>query len=471
MDLLRKVSDYILRHRMVERGGKVLAAVSGGPDSIALLYILYRLKDELGISLHVAHLNHMFRGEESEKDAFFVAETAQGYGLPVTVEAVDVPSYRARRRLSNQVAAREVRYRFLRDCADRVGASRIALAHQADDQAETILINFLRGAGTAGLKGILPVRDGIYIRPLLNVRRSDIESFCGRMGLAFRQDSSNLKPVYTRNKIRLNLVPLLEEEYNPELVPALLRLGEICREEDSCLDHLAEEAFQAALQNSSPGHVSLSLERLCDMPLALRRRVLRRAWQSVTGAPGNLDFQHAEAALSLIDSGTTGSQAVMPGNVAAVRGYSALELKAAPEKKDLPGYLYQLQVPGTTHIPETGATVCAELYNGEAGRSPRDLPRNEALLDFDKLPPDIFVRRRLEGDVFHPYGQVSELKLKDFLIKQKIPRAERDRIPLVCTPREIIWVGGIRTGEKWKVCGSTKKMLHLKLIPADQACD
>jgi tRNA(Ile)-lysidine synthase len=456
---------------MVVRGEKVLAGVSGGPDSIALLHILYLLKDDLGISLHVAHLNHMFRGEESEKDAFFVAETAKRYGLPVTVESVDVPLYRKRHRVSNQVAAREVRFRFFLETAGEVGASKVALAHQGDDQAETILINFLRGAGTGGLKGILPVREGFYIRPLLNVRRSEIESFCSEMKLAYRQDSSNLKPVYTRNRIRLKLMPVLEKEYNPELVHALLRLGEICREEDSYLDHLAAEAFHGALLKSDTGHVSLSLDQLKELPLAVRRRVLRRAWQSVSCAEGSLDFQHAEAALDLINSGTTGSQAVMPGNIVAIRSYAALELKTASGKNGLPGYIYQLRVPGTTYIPEIDMTVWAELSSGERGSSPRNLPQREALLDFDKLPPVIFVRRRLEGDVFHPYGQGSGSKLKDFFIKQKIPREERDRVPLICTPEEIIWAGGIRIGEKWKVCNSTKKMLHLKLIPGNQAYD
>jgi len=465
MDLLQRVSGYISRHRMVERGDKVLAAVSGGPDSIALLHILYLLKDELGISLHVAHLNHMFRGEESEKDALFVAEAAKRYGLPVTVKAVDVPQYRLRRHLSNQVAAREIRYGFFLETAGQAGASKVALAHQGDDQAETILINFLRGAGTTGLKGIPPVREGFYIRPLLNVRRSEIEAFCSEMNLAFRQDSSNLKPVYTRNRIRLNLVPLLEKEYNTGLVPALLRLGEICREEDSCLDDLAQAAFQGALLESGPGQVLLSLERLSAAPLAIRRRILRRAWQAASGAAVNLDFQHAEAVLGLINSGTTGSQTVMPGNVVAVRTYSALELKAAQAKKGLAGYLYPLQVPGVTHVPEIGVSVCAEILPREQDQNPRGLPLCEAMLDFEKLPPALFVRRRRAGDVFYPYGQVSQLKLKDFLIKQKVPREKRDRLPLVCTPEDIVWVGGIRTGEKWKVCGSTKKVLHLKLIP------
>ncbi len=470
ISLIRKVRKYISRHRMARSGDRILAAVSGGPDSIALLHILYLLKEELGISLHVAHLNHMFRGEVSEGDAFFVAEQARGYGLPCTLESVDVPSYGRKHRLSNQAAAREVRYKFLLACAGRINASKIALGHQADDQAETILINFLRGAGPGGLKGILPVRDGTFIRPLLNVRRAEIENFCGEMGLAFRQDASNLKPVYTRNKIRLNLTPLLEKNYNPELVPALVRLGEICRAEDDCLQQLAEESFRQALLAVDTGHISLDLERLSRTPLALRRRVLRHAWQSVSGARTGLDFQHVEAALSLIDNNTTGAQAVMPGHVIAVRNYSCLELKLQPAQDRELGpewepELYQLQIPGTTFIPEMDISIDACLRTPGPGCNPKTLPRDEALLDFEKLPNAIFVRRRRAGDVFHPYGRSTALKLKDFLIKQRVPRAARDRLPLICTPREIVWVGGVRTGEKWKVGGSTKRILHLKVIP------
>lgn len=465
ISLIQRVRDYILCHHMVTPGDKVLVAVSGGPDSIALLHLLYLLKNELGISLHVAHLNHMFRGEESEADAVFVAERARHYSLPVTVESFDVKLYRRRRRLSKQAAAREVRYRFFLSCAAQVGASRVALAHHGDDQAETMMINFLRGTGMGGLKGILPVREGFYIRPFLQIRRAEIENFCSEMDLAFRQDASNLKPIYTRNKIRLKLMPLMEKEYNPELIPALLRLSEICRAEDAYLDQLTTKAFQEVLLAVDKGHISLCLEGLAQTPLALLRRILRQAWQFASGSTGGLDFQHVEGALSLITGGTTGAQIDMPGHVVAVRTYTSLEIKKTSGKKGVPGYVYKLRVPGSTYIPEIDISVDAWLgYPGEEG-DPRKLPKSEALLDLDKLPSEIFVRRRLAGDIFQPYGQTSALKLKDFLIKQKIPRAHRDRIPLICTPEEIVWVGGVRSGERWKIGGKTKRMLHLKVSP------
>lgn len=462
MDLVQKVKANIYRYKMVKRGCKVLAAVSGGPDSVALLHILCLLKDELGISLHVAHLNHMFRGAESEEDALFVAGMAERYGLPATVEARDVPAYRDQHRLSGQVAAREVRYRFLRETAGKVGASRIALAHQADDQAETVLINFLRGTGLTGLKGILPVREGLYIRPLLNVRRFEIERYCSKMKLSFRQDYSNLRTCYFRNKVRLKLIPLLEKEYNPALILSLLRLSEICREEDSYLEEQAAKAFQGCLLEKDRGRVVLSLDGLREMPLAVRRRVLRWAWQALNGIPKNLAFKHVEAVLDLIQAGQTGSRAVLPGNVTATRSYNTVEFTVEPEKPEVPDYIYPVNVPGSTYIPEIGCTIYAKLLHRTC-HNPKSLPSTEALLDFDKLPPQIFVRRRKEGDVFKPLGQASELKLKDFFIKQKIPRKKRDRVPLVCTPDKIIWVGGIRTGESYKVDEKTVNVLHLKL--------
>lgn len=453
----------MIRHRMVERGVKVVAAVSGGPDSVVMLHILNLLKDELGISLHVAHLNHLFRGAESDEDARFVAGMAGRYGLPFTIKSVDVTAYRKKERLSKQVAAREVRYRFLLDTAGEVGAQNIALAHQADDQAETILINFLRGAGASGLKGIVPVRENLYIRPLLTVRRFEIERFCGEMDLPFRQDSSNLKTVYLRNRVRLNLVPVLERDYNPGLVPALLRLGEICREEDGFLEAEAAKAFRESLLERNAERIALRLEHVSGLPVAIRRRVLRHAWQSLARSKRNLSYLHTEVLMELVGRDTTGARAVLPGKIIAIRTYQTIEFIDGQGESEVPYYIYPLNVPGATFIPELGRTLHAVVAPREAVADPRSLSPEEVLLDFDRLPSKIFVRRRLDGDLFHPFGQVSSTKLKDFLIKQKIAREERDRIPLVSTPGEIIWAGGVRAGEGFKIKDNTKRVLHLKL--------
>ncbi|TEB17225.1 tRNA(Ile)-lysidine synthase [Pelotomaculum sp. FP] len=465
MDLLDRVRNDMARHRMTEPGSKVVVAVSGGADSVTLLHLLYLLKDELEISLHIAHLNHMLRGEESEEDARFVAGLAQSYGLPSTVQSIDVLAYREQRRNSVETAAREVRYSFLSDVASQCGAKRVALAHQADDQAETILINFLRGSGTTGLKGIPPVRQGGYVRPLLSLRRFEIERYCAENGLKFRTDSSNMKEVHLRNRVRHRLIPLLEKEYNPALVPALLRLGELCREEDEYFETRARQAYLGALAGESEGCLTLRLADLAGVDLAVRRRVIRMAWAALAGHEGTLSFQHVEDVIRLIEGGRTGSSAILPGSVEAVRSYRFLELMREEERTGAPYYQHPLVIPGTTHIPELDRTVYAELVPFDFRPDPKKLPPNEAVLDWDKLPKQLYVRRRKAGDVFHPFGMPAGMKLKDFFIKQKIPQAQRDRLPLVGTPEAIVWVPGLRAGERWKVDHTTKRILRLKIEP------
>jgi tRNA(Ile)-lysidine synthase len=465
MDLLRKVCTYIVQHRMVKREDKVVVAVSGGPDSMALLYALNALKDELAISLHVAHLNHMFRGGEAAKDARLVARTAELYGLPATVEAIDVPAYRKQARLSAQAAARAVRYRFLKEVAGRTGASRVALAHHADDQAETVLLHFIRGAGPPGLKGMEPVR-GIYIRPFLLLRRAQILEYCRAKQLPFRVDASNLKPVYTRNRLRLSLLPLLEKEYNPNLVTALLRLADICREEDDFLDQAARAAYREVLLEGASGRLVLSATVLARQHVAVKRRIVRQAFFELTGGQ-DLTFQHVEAALAVFGAKGAGTETILPGGIRARLSYDRAELLAGV-RENAPKFFYRLEWPGVTDIPEIGLRICAEILPAGAAPVPEDLPATEAIFDLDRLPAGLYVRQRLPGDIFRPYGMHGTMKLKDFLIKQKLPREERDWLPIVATPEEILWVGGVRTAGKWKVTDETKIILYLKIKRASK---
>jgi len=303
--------ENLRRYAMVAPGDGVVAGVSGGPDSVALLDLLFRLREEFNLRLTVAHLNHMLRGREAEEDAAFVAGLAARYGLPFTGERVDVRAYRAVHGGSLEEAAREVRYAFFARVAGETGAARVALGHNADDQAGTVLFHFLRGTGPAGLKGIPPVR-GLFIRPLLTVRRAAIEAYLAERGLTARLDRSNVRPVYTRNKIRLLLLPLLEKEYNPRIVDALGRLAEVCREEDAYLEALAERALRDALLAHEEGLLRLKAAQVTALPLALRRRVIRLAWQRVTGSEYPLDFGDVERVDRLLADPAGGKQTPLP---------------------------------------------------------------------------------------------------------------------------------------------------------------
>ncbi len=252
--MFSKVKKYIQKEKLLQAGDKILVAVSGGADSVALLDILDRLAAEYKISLHVVHLNHLFRGEEARGDARFVREIAAKRGLPFSSLTFDVPAYCARHRLSSQDAARRVRYGVFLQIARRVGANKMALGHHQDDQVETLLLNFLRGTGTGGLAGMRPVRNWgkrqegkQLIRPLLEVSRPEIEDYLSRSHLSFRVDKSNLKEVYLRNRVRLNLLPLLRKEYNPAIDQALLSLSSIMSETEDYLDEKTQQAWRRLL--------------------------------------------------------------------------------------------------------------------------------------------------------------------------------------------------------------------------------
>lgn len=463
MDLLGKVNSYIKLYQMTAPGDLVAVGVSGGPDSMALLHVLNTLKKELEISLHVAHLNHMFRGGEADQDAQLVARTAREYGLAFTSEKIDVPAYRKNARLSAQEAARELRYNFFSEVADRTGAARVALAHHADDQAETVLLNLLRGAGPAGLKGMGPVRD-LYIRPFLPLRRSEIAAYCLMHNLSYRVDASNLKSVYTRNRIRIDLLPLLEREYNPNVVPALCRLAEICREEDDFLEKAALPVYLDALVEKGPGRQVLSAPDFSRQPLAIKRRVVRLAFGGLTGG-ADLSYRHVDAVLAVFAGKGPGAETVLPGGVRAYRSYETVELSTAARAPVTP-YIYQLKVPGSTKVPEAGCSIEAAVLPAGTSPDPKALPPAEAIFDYDLLPEVLYVRKRLSGDVFFPIGASGRVKLKDFLIKQKVPREKRERLPIVATSDEIVWVAGIRPAEKWKVTSGTNRVLYLKIEKA-----
>ncbi|WP_031516494.1 tRNA lysidine(34) synthetase TilS [Desulfofalx alkaliphila] len=464
MDLIGRVLEYIYSNKMVDPGDKVLVAVSGGADSVALLHMLFRLSEQLNMRLHVAHLNHMFRGRESEEDALFVEALCDKWQIPKDIKSMDVTEYQGRHRLSAQVAAREVRYNFLKEVARKRGCNKIALAHHADDQAETVLLNLLRGTGITGLTGIWPVRDNFYIRPLLPVRRREIESYCFQNKLHFRNDSSNQEEIYLRNKVRKSLLPLIEKDYNQEIVTLLNRLADISRDEDDFIEGQSQRDF-AALLTDPKAAGSLPLDRLKFNGLhrAIQRRVVRQAWRTVTGSQRDLSFYHVESVVKLAAS-TGGGILELPTGLLCKVGSRAIEFKYPPVEKPVNKFCYRLKIPGTTIIKEADMQIVADVYSAaHLKKDPRMFRHTEAVLDYGSVGHELLVRNRLPGDVFKPLGG-GRVKLKKFFIDQKIPRAERDAIPLVCKGKEIIWVSGVRVGEYWKVTENTEEILHLKLV-------
>jgi tRNA(Ile)-lysidine synthase len=453
----------IRAHDMAARGDLVLVAVSGGPDSTALLHALAQLQTVLGIRLRAAHVHHGIRGKEADLDAAAARALARRLGIPFNLRRVDAPAHARASGLSLETAARELRYAALAAIARRCRADRIATGHTMDDQAETVLLNLLRGAGPRGLAGIPPVRDRI-IRPLLDLRRADVTRYCQANGLVYRVDRSNVDLSHTRNRLRHEIIPALER-VQPAIVPQLARLAAIMRAEDEFMSKQAEAAFPA-VGKASEQQIALRLDAFAALAPALQRRLVRQAVAKVKGDELDLELERVEAVVRLALSGRTAAVVELPGGLQARRSYHELLIgqatpaaaQASQSNKPIRGQ-WELPVPGEVCIAELGVRLVARLSRS------RKLPAKPtaALLDADTIQAPLLVRGRRPGDRFRPSGMRAAVKLQDFFVNRKVPRAERSRVPLVLSEGEIVWVVGHRVSDGAKVTGKTRRTLRLEV--------
>lgn len=476
--LRKKVNDTIRKYGMLQPGNAVLVAVSGGPDSVCLLHVLHALAKESCISLHVAHLDHMFRGEESREDARFVAALADQLGIPATVEALDVPSYCRERGLSSQAGAREVRYRFLERVAGAVGARRIATGHTATDQAETLLMRLIRGAGLTGLSAIPPVR-GRIIRPLIEVTREAVLEELREHRLAFRTDSSNVKPGYTRNRIRLEVLPALSR-LNPRVVEAIATAASMLRDEDGALESYVAGAAHRLLKQEDD-EVRLDRGAFLSLHPALRRRLLRASVNAATEGAGELSSDQTEEALRFLAEAQTGRAMHLLPDLVLEREYESIVLRPSgtPAAFSVP-----LALPGVTSLPDLGLEVETRVQDAAAippappscqGKGAADWGyaeenyRWQAVFDYAKIALPLVVRSRRPGDRFHPSGMGGRSKkLQDFFVDEKLSRLRRDRVPILATAHDIVWVVGMRTDGRFLPGPGTEQVLEVRVRSAEE---
>ena len=459
--LAKKMIRYIEKHRLLQEGDRVLAAVSGGPDSLCLLHLLRSLAAHYRLSLIVAHLDHRIR-PEARQEAEAVRRIARSWRLPFEGAAVDVPAYRARRKLSPSEASRIVRYRFLLRAAEKHGANKIALGHQLDDLAETVLFNLLRGTGPDGLAGILPCRplgEVELIRPLLGTTREEIERYCREYELEPLLDSSNLQTVYTRNRIRLELIPHLEKNYNPRLRRSLAELASLAASDRIYFARKAQKIFERVARHKD-GKLLVDRAALTTLPAALRGRVVYRALLEYIPAK-KIGRRQVEQLLHLAEGEGPARQISLPAGIRARRSYGHLHLFSARSAAEGSFVPQLLQIPGRT--ASTGGEVIIEA----SLRRPRELPwppaAEQAYLDYDSLPGPLQLRSRWPGARFYPQGAPGSKKLKEFMIDQKVPRHCRDRLPLIVAGGEVVWVAGKRIAHPYRVTEKTRRVLVLQL--------
>jgi tRNA(Ile)-lysidine synthase len=501
-----RILDLIQRYGLITRKELVLVAVSGGADSVCLLHVLAECRRELGIELHVAHLNHQLRGEESEADAEYVSNLAGTLGIPVTIDRQDVAAYRTERKCSFEEAAREVRYAFLASVARRIGVQRVATGHTRDDHVETILMHILRGTGTAGLCGLavcsplaydsagiplrtsprssrassspLPARRSnlLVIRPLLDITREETVSYCQKHQLEPRTDSSNLSPSFFRNRLRLHLLPLLRQ-YNPGIDQALLRLADIAREDDAFIEQQTTRLWDKVARQENDV-ICLNKKQVASLPAALQRHLLRAAITRLVGDVRDIEATHIEAARGLLGKATS-KRISLPHGFICHGGYDELVIASTAKLSQLPPCPFPplsddfpLKVPGQTVIP--GWKVLASIVreglaslssSGALGTGEGTGQGNlVAHFDLQKTGMKLFVRPRRPGDRFQPLGMSKTKKLHEFMVDAKIPRSWRGCVPIVCSPRQIIWVAGWRIDNRVRLTEASKEMLRLEFI-------
>ncbi|HWR43507.1 tRNA lysidine(34) synthetase TilS [Sporomusa sp.] len=462
--MLDKVKAWVNSHKLFVPGSRILAACSGGPDSLALVHMLNILKDEYGFSLAVAHVNHMFR-PEAALEAEFVADFSADLGLACHVTSIDVPAYRKANKMSAEEAGRLLRYQYMRQVAARWGGAQIATGHHRDDQVETVLINLLRGAGSGGLRGMRPLSGGI-VRPLLPVSRLEIETYCALHKLDPRQDSSNFTTDYLRNRVRLNLLPALEADYNPAIREALWRLAVLAGDEH---DYIFQEAAKlwGTVVIDDGSKATINSQALADLHPAVRRECVRQVIEKKRGALTGISFAHVEKLINMALLGTVGSQMTLPGGLNARKTYTTLELAMAADCASrldhrLAAAPTEVAVPGITRVQ--GMAVSAEIVSAPSARQGREA----AVFDLEQLCLPLTLRARLPGDRFRPLGLNGSKKLKEFFIDSKVPEPERDSVPVISDQQEIIWIAGYRQSEHGRITSNTKKILQLTITKQEE---
>jgi tRNA(Ile)-lysidine synthase len=467
MDLLDRVRATIRRQELIRPGTRIIVALSGGPDSVALSWLLHALAEgnELAIA-GLAHLNHRLR-PEADADAAFCADLARRLGLPFEVAAIDVSDLAARKKLSLETAAHTARYRFLQRAAARLGAERIALGHTMDDQAETVLLRLLRGAGRRGLSGMHP-RHGPFVRPLLEIRRAELCEYLEVAGQPFVIDLSNEDRRIPRNRIRMELLPRLVQDFNPRIVEVLAGAADVAREEWRWLEAAGRQLVADAAAATTDGWL-IQADVIGRAPLALARIAMRLILEQASGGRP-ITLRHVSAALELC--GANDGTVDLPGQRVQRIGAQVVLRKrhtgAGRSAEIIDGqnfFAHSLSIPGEAAIADTNLVISAELARSVRGHEAVVDGRGDiAVVQAPELSGPWAVRNRRPGDRIGLPGLSGRKKLQDLFVDRKVPRADRDRVPIVVDDRDrIVWVVGHGVAREFRVTNRSQAVIILRL--------
>lgn len=467
--LTKKAREFIEDKALVAPGDSVLVAVSGGADSVALLHVLFELRDELDLTLTVAHLNHGLRNAAADEDSTYVNRMCEDMGLACRVEIVDTLAFADSSKLSVEEAARKLRHDFLRKTAAGEKHGRVALGHTMDDQAETVLMRLVRGAGVLGLSAMRPMSEGLFIRPLLTTSRPEILEFLSSRGIPYREDLSNLDRTFLRNRIRHELLQILREGYNPRIVELLCSHASVLGEAEDYLHQTAVAALERCVLRETQENIELELSTFLSYHTFIQGYILRETYRRLCGSLRNLDFRHVASLLRLASSGQSGNSVDVPSGVSAwLDGKTLLIGSRVLRRSEIvtPKFLVRLEPGDAVWLPEISLRIESKTFRKEELSD--DFTRGEpdqVFFDSEELEPPFTLRNLNPGDRIAPFGMEGSKKIQDLLVDMKMPRPERRKLAVFCDRSRILWLVGTRRGRAAPVTEKTRFVLALRAVP------
>lgn len=465
--LEKRIKSFLEKTGFAGAGRLLIVGVSGGPDSVCLMHSMQSIAKEANVRLHIAHLDHGLRGADSRADAAYVQALATKLGLPSTIRLADTLAYKKTNKLTTEQAARELRYRFFYALAKELDADAVVLGHTADDQAETVLMHMIRGAGLKGIGGMSGVSDWhikngapavTILRPLLDITRKETHEYCDKLKLEPRTDSSNQSLEFWRNRIRLHLMPELQK-HNPEVVSSLLRLATLARESDEFINVAAQNVFNS-LGSASGSGIAFRADRFQQVHKTVQGAAIRMAIKTVSGSLDDIEESHVDAVLSLLKA-RAGSEANISLDLRAVRLYDELWLGTGEPPSPWPPLKksYAVKVPGITHAGPWVVTV-SSTTKSKTGNKQDGL---QISIRKAAVHGKLTLRSWQAGDAIMPLGMKGHKKLQDIFVDEKVPRRWRKNIPILCDEDKILWLAGLKTSEQAKITCETTEVITVSL--------
>lgn len=456
--IVDRVRSTINKYSLLEKGDKVVLGLSGGPDSVCLLHILKQLESEYNISIYAAHLNHQIRGIEAQKDVMYISQLCDSLGVKFFVKSINVPKYCKENGLSIEEGARKLRYEMFYEIKQKTKSNKIAIGHNLNDQAETILMRMMRGTGLQGLKGIDYKRDDTIIRPILDIERSSIEAYCEQHNLNPRIDSTNLENIYTRNKIRLDLIPYMQENFNNNVVESICRMGNNLKLDSDYIEQEGINKFKEVSNVQDNEKVEIVLDKYINLHKAIKTRIIRNSIKYILGDTNFVDQKHIEDILELENDNKINKKLVLPRGLFVYRNNESILFTNKEITYEEIEYSYRLPKDGVIKIKELGVFVETKTMSIERFKSMK-VDKSSKAFDLDKFKGGIIVRNRESGDKIKLAG--GSKKLKNLFIDLKIPREERCKVPVVVDENEVVCVGDYKISENYKIDANTKEVLKI----------